>query len=175
MKTLRQTFCLLLLLVAPQAWSADSFLVDAIREVESHGGKMPIGDKGLANGDWHMHRSAWNDVSERRRKRGLETWAYSNARTDRIARIYAHEYLLICQARFKNATGRSPSDAELYATWNIGARVFGKQYKWSLLQTPAFRRERAKQVANLAENFREQANAAKVKNELTGNIAKVES
>lgn len=175
MKTLRHIVCLLLFLVIPQVWGADSFLVDAIREVESHGGKMPVGDKGLANGDWHMHRSAWHDVSERRRKLGLETWSYTNARTDRIARMYAHEYLLICQARFQNATGRTPSDAELYATWNIGARVFGKQYKWSLKQTPAFRRERAKQVANLAETFREQAKAAKVKNGLTGNIAKVES
>jgi hypothetical protein len=70
-------------------------LLDAIREVESYGGKKTRGDGGRSLGPYHISRAYWRDACEQLKAEGAawvpwdyDRWVHSEAESRRIVQAY---------------------------------------------------------------------------------------
>ena len=78
MKAILVLFFLVLTAVAQgDDWTPSDPLLDAIRQVESSGGKFVYGDEGRSLGDFQMGRLAWIDVNRWRKARNLKPFIVS--------------------------------------------------------------------------------------------------
>ena len=134
MKAILVLFFLVLTAVAQgDDWTPSDPLLDAIRQVESSGGKFVYGDEGRSLGDFQMGRLAWIDVNRWRKARNLKQHNYRTAVfQSEIAREYAANYLTILRDNLLKKLKREPSASELYAAYNIGLYRFGRQCNYDI-------------------------------------------
>ena len=134
---------------ASQASITPSFL-EAIRQVESSGGKFLHGDGGRSLGEFQIGKAAWADVSEWRRKQGLKTYPYHpHVFKPDISRKYAKDYLSILQRSLKSKLDRPPTYSELYAAYNMGFTQFAR-CGFDLDRVNRTTAERCKRVEHMA-------------------------
>lgn len=91
-------------------------MLDAVAAVESRGENVP-GDGGRAAGCWQLHVEACADAGGRH----ADAWTPAEAR--KLARVY----LEVTADRLRHAMRREPSNAELYAAYNMGFQGFKKR------------------------------------------------
>jgi hypothetical protein len=104
-----------------------SQLLDRIAMIESGNNPAAVGDVGRATGAWQMHAAARADA---RRLHG-------RAGTDREL---AGALLVDIQKRLTVALGRTPTDGECYAVWNLGFSGF-KRRGFDVAKCPAITRK----------------------------------
>jgi len=125
--------CMLPGVVRGEDWTPSDSLLDAIRQVESSGGKFVYGDGGRSLGDFQMGRLAWTDVNRWRKARNLKQHNYiTDVFKPAIAREYASNYLTILRAGLLKKLNREPTASELYAAYNLGLARFGKQCNYDI-------------------------------------------
>ena len=130
-------------------------LVEAIRQVESKGRNV-VGDHGMAVGQWQFWRIAWKDVNQERAKQGLLTYSYQFAWDEKVARVYAHDLLLISRARFIGSQKREPTIADLWYMYNLGYNRYAIQLGADIDKAPIKTRVRAwKKLMELKKNMEE--------------------
>ncbi|MBA4146718.1 MAG: hypothetical protein H0X66_01285 [Verrucomicrobia bacterium] len=145
-----------------QEWKPSDKLLDAIRQVESSGGKFVYGDRGRSLGDFQMGRAAWTDVSQWRKARNLTLYNYRTDvfRSD-IAREYASNYLSILRTGLLKKLQREPSASELYAAYNIGLTRFWEQSRYDIRRINSMTARKCREIETMIANTPTQlANAA---------------
>ena len=151
-----KTFLALLICSCDPAWAGDLWqphprFLDAVCQVESSGGVLLSGDRGMSLGHFQIQKGAWDDVSEWRRKRNLPTHDYrNNVLNPQINRIYASNYLTILYGQLRQEYKREPTPPELYAAYNMGLTNFRK-CNYNLAKVNSLTEEKCKQVAALLE------------------------
>ena len=116
-------------------------LVEAVRQIESSGGRFVVGDGGRARGPWQMHAAAWKDVTTLRAHNGMPTWNYIHAYEPAVARLYARDYLTILENQLRNTLRREPTAELIYAAYNVG---------FARLESLGFRLERVPRTTRAA-------------------------
>lgn len=109
--------------------------LDRVREIESSGNALAVGDRGRSIGAYQISRAAWSDVNVYRQSIGLNALPYSAAFHEPSARIFAAQYMIILKSRLAVALKRMPTNREIYAAYNTGFRRF-KTHGFSLRHTP---------------------------------------
>lgn len=109
--------------------------LDRVREIESSGNALAVGDRGRSIGAYQISRAAWSDVNVYRQQIGLPMLPYSAAFNEKSARIFAAQYMIILRSRLAVALKRAPTDREIYAAFNCGFRRF-KSHGFLLQNTP---------------------------------------
>lgn len=161
MKTILIIALLFLVNIAQaQEWRPSDKLLDAIRQVESSGGKFVVGDGGRSLGDFQMSRAAWTDVNKWRKARKLTVYTY---RTDvyrpEISREYASNYLSLLRNSLLNKLRREPSASELYAAYNIGLQRFGSQSKYDIRRINSMTARKCREIETMLVNANQIASA----------------
>lgn len=142
---MKKIFVLSLVLVAApcMAQISEKFL-DAVAIVESNG-KAVIGDNGRARGQYQMWRGAWLDAQKVDQSIGdYETGSMDSVRSRKAAKAYLSKLY----ARLHRALGRTPTNAEVYAAWNIGFKGY-QQRGFNLSKTPATTQKAIKRLEAL--------------------------
>lgn len=122
----------------------DDYL-NRVERVES-GGRQIVGDGGAALGSFQMHHAAWDQVS----KQTGWTWEWRTGAFHRsVAKNYARAYLQWLERSLERRLGRPPTEAELYAAWNIGLGGFAKR-GYSLAFCPAITQRAVKKLQVVA-------------------------
>lgn len=116
-----------LLLLCPSLLAVDGRFLDRLATVESSGNPRAIGDGGRAVGLYQFHRSAWEDTSRLRRASGQPQYPYKDAHDPAKARAYAQTFCDSLETRLQARLGRSPTDGEVYAAWNLGFVGFSRR------------------------------------------------
>lgn len=112
-------------LINANEWKPGEDLLNAIRHVESSGGKFLYGDNGRSLGDFQITRAAWSDVNRWRKARKLTVYDYrANVFNPVISKEYASNYLTILRTNLQQRLRRAPSASELYAAYNMGFSRF---------------------------------------------------
>lgn len=106
---------ILAMLVVSSIANASGFL-DTLAAIESSNNARAIGDGGRSLGLFQIKRSTWRDATARLGVR----WQHSDAFNQTRARIVALNHVEWLEARFRDATGRAPSQRDMYAMWNLG-------------------------------------------------------
>lgn len=122
---------LLSLLLCSLALAADPAvtpkLVRGIIAIESSGRTLARGDNGAAAGLAQFHLASWLDTGVWRAARGLPTFPYSSAYNPACSQAYLTSWLELNAARFRKATGRTPTPADLYAIHNLGFNGYAQR------------------------------------------------
>lgn len=114
----------------------DTF-IDRVAFIESRNGLVATdGDSGRAIGVFQFWSIAWEQTSIVRAKAGEKTYPYFYARDPEVSRTYARSYLLYLERTLERTLHRQPSQAEIYAAWNMGVGRF-KQVGYDLSKVPA--------------------------------------
>ena len=112
--------------VATEWKPTDSFL-RAVSFIESSNGRFTVGDNGRSLGEFQLSEAAWLDVNEWRKARRLKTYDYRTyVQHGFINRVYASNYMTILHTELNKKLGREPSEAEIYAAYNMGLAMFAK-------------------------------------------------
>jgi len=137
---------LLSLLVVIPALAADPAvtpkLVSGIIAIESDGRAWVCGDSGAAAGAAQFHYASWQDTTAWRSARGLVTYPYSQAYSLAVTRTYLTSWLELNAARFRKATGRAPTPADLYAIHNLGFQGYA-QRSFDFARCPSITKRKA--------------------------------
>lgn len=105
----------------------DGELLDRIAIVESRGRHNAIGAAG-ERGAYQIDHAAWLDVSSDRRRIGLPVFDWEfGAHHPRISRDYAGRYIELLRRRLTSGLRRPPTDAEVYASYNLGFGGFQRR------------------------------------------------
>jgi hypothetical protein len=125
MKWIAIILLLPLLSVRAAEWRPDDRLLNAVREIESSGGKFVYGDDGRSLGEFQITQAAWTDVTRWRRSRGLATYSYRpHVFNPEINRLYAADYITILRGHLVTHLKREPTAGEIYAAYNMGFTGF---------------------------------------------------
>ena len=108
------------------AYAVSPAMLEAVAMVESSNNPKAVGDSGLARGLYQLHKPAWEQVSQARKKAGLPIWDWSYAHDRQISGIYASAYLDWLSDGLKKRLGRIPEPWEVYASYNRGLTGFAK-------------------------------------------------
>lgn len=143
-----------------EEWKPSEELLDAIRQIESSGGKFVYGDGGRSLGDFQMGRAAWTDVNQWRKARKLKLYNY---RTDvfkkDIAREYASNYLSILATGLRKKLRREPSASELYAAYNIGLRKFWEKSRYDINRINSMTARKCREIEQMIARANQVASA----------------
>ena len=137
---------LLSLILCSSALAADPAvtpqLVSGIIAIESDGRAWVQGDSGAAAGAAQFHYASWQDTTAWRAARGLVTYPYSQAYSLAVTRAYLTSWLELNAARFRKATGRTPTPADLYAIHNLGFQGYA-QRSFDFARCPSITKRKA--------------------------------
>jgi hypothetical protein len=137
---------LLSLILCSSALAADPAvtpkLVRGIIAIESSGRAGVTGDSGAARGLAQFHLASWLDTGVWRAARGLPTYPYSYAYDAACSQAYLHSWLELNAARFRKATGRTPTPADLYAIHNLGFKGYA-QRSFDFARCPSITKRKA--------------------------------
>lgn len=130
-KYLVLVYCALVAHGNAATWRPSDRLLHAVHRVESQHGLYTWGDNGQSLGDYQLSEAAWYDVNAWRKARGRPTYHYDQHVWNRkLNRTYAADYLTILQSELKKRLRRTPSEAEIYAAYNMGLTSFARcQYQ----------------------------------------------
>lgn len=105
-------------------------LAHALALIESGNEPKAKGDlshpDGPAIGVFQLHQSAWDDISDMRRKLGLPIHPYHDAYAPHVAREYATTFLKAIISKFRVHHRAPPSPALLYACYSLGPSILNK-------------------------------------------------
>jgi hypothetical protein len=119
--------CVVALNATAATWRPTDRLLHAVGYVESAHGVWTWGDSGRSLGEYQLSEAAWLDVTAWRKARGLRTFEYDNHVWNRkVSRAYAADYLAILHRELQRRLNRAPSDAEVYAAYNMGLNSFAQ-------------------------------------------------
>ncbi|MEO6035043.1 MAG: transglycosylase SLT domain-containing protein [Verrucomicrobiota bacterium] len=136
---------------ATEAWKPHDRFLDAVCQVESSGGVLTSGDRGMSLGHFQIQKGAWMDVSEWRKRRNLPVHKYQqNVLNPEISRTYASNYLTILYGQLRQEYKREPTPPEIYAAYNMGLTNF-RRCNFNLSKVNSITEEKCKQVAALME------------------------
>ncbi|MFN7140552.1 MAG: transglycosylase SLT domain-containing protein [Limisphaerales bacterium] len=128
-------------------WKPKEELLDAIRQVESSGGKFVYGDNGRSLGEFQMTQAAWIDVNRWRKARGLTLHNYRDeVFRPQIARQYASNYISILRQGLLHKLKREPTASEIYAAYNIGLAKFGAQCGYDIRRVNATTARKCREI-----------------------------
>lgn len=128
---------------APAPRSTGQFL-SILALIESGNERHAVGDGGRSRGAYQLSRSAWADVSRVRRAQSLTVYSWRDGAHDPIrSRLYAVTYLDLLRQRLSSALGHPPTDADVYAAYNLGFDGFRRR-GFSLSRCPSRTREGAR-------------------------------
>lgn len=134
------------LILCGSAFAADpavtTRLVNGIIAIESSGKAWVTGDNGAAKGLAQFHLASWQDTGAWRSARGLPTYPYSAAYNPAYSKAYLHSWLELNAARFRKATGRAPTPADLYAIHNLGFSGYA-QRQFDFAKCPSITKRKA--------------------------------
>jgi len=117
-------------------------LVSGIIAIESSGRAWVTGDNGAARGLAQFHLASWQQTGLWRAARGLPTYPYSAAYDAACSKAYLHSWLELNAARFRKATGRTPTPADLYAIHNLGFSGYA-QRQFDFAKCPSITKRKA--------------------------------
>lgn len=141
----------ILLTVAVSGYAVSQDMLKAVAMVESSNNPKAVGDGGKALGMYQLHKPAWEQISEQRKKAGLETWSWSYALDKDISAIYASAYMDWLSNSLKVKLKREPAPWEVYAAYNRGLGGFAKvNYNFSSL--PSHTQKACKKITSLTQN-----------------------
>lgn len=122
------------LLVAGNAIAAD--LISAIASAESRGKADAVHAErvgGPSMGILQIQEGTWNDAC----KRLGVSWSWrALSKSPEHSRVIGRSHIAWLESRFLSATGRMPTDDEVYAMWNMGYKAF-RRIGFSIKRVPA--------------------------------------
>ncbi len=117
-------------------------------------GRLVRGDQAMSLGHFQIQKAAWTDVSQWRQRRHLKTHAYEPHVFDpTISRSYAADYLTILHDQLMGEFKHEPSNAEIYAAYNMGLAKF-RQFNFDLSRVNSTTASKCRRVAALSERSR---------------------
>jgi hypothetical protein len=140
-------------------WRPSNALLRAVRQVESSNGLRNYGDSGRSLGPYQLSEAAWVDISAWRKARGLKVYSYQGyVFHNFINQAYAADYMAMIHAELSQKLRREPTNAEIYAAYNMGLGNFAEcNYKLSRVNPTTARK--CKEINYLVESQRMLANA----------------
>ena len=140
-------------------WRPSNALLRAVRQVESSNGRHLYGDSGRSLGAFQLSEAAWVDISAWRRARGLKVYSYDrHVFHNYINQTYAADYMAMIHAELSQKLRRAPTNAEIYAAYNMGLGNFQKcNYRLSRVNPVTARK--CKEINYLVESSRLLADA----------------
>lgn len=134
-------------------------LVEAIRQIEAcpkrvHTQRCCSGDHGLARGQWQFWSIAWKDVNiNYRAPRKATLYSYQFAWDEKVARVYAFDFLQLIRKRYIAKTKKEPSVNELWAIWNCGYGRFFDAFDGKFSKCPMKTKANALRVRLLLQQM----------------------
>lgn len=113
-------------------------IAEAIAFTESLGNYRAVGDGGRAYGAYQMHKVAWDDANEFRRKHKLSPFPWSNRRYKGAQDIMCLSYIELIKHRFKKEHGRFPLPKETYMAYTMGYEG-AKECEFKILNAPEYK------------------------------------
>lgn len=121
----------------PDRCGAISNFIDRLSWIESRSEDSAIGDGGKSRGRFQISEAAWADVNSLRRAQQLPEFDWLPfAHDEGTAREYALQFLGTLNRRLFTALGRSPTEFELIAAYQLGFDGFRRR-GFNLARVPA--------------------------------------
>lgn len=125
-------------------------IAESIAFAESCGDYRAVGDDGVAYGAYQMHKVAWDDCNEFRRKHKMAVIPWYNKRYKGAQDIMAMTYIELIKRRFIADHNRTPLPKEVYMAYTMGYEG-AKSINFEILKAPAVKQ---RGVLRFMEKFR---------------------
>jgi hypothetical protein len=133
------TTAIIALLTLTQINSPENAKVaEAIAYTESLGNYRAVGDGGFAYGAYQMHKVAWEDTNDFRKKNGLSPFPWYNKRYKATQDIMCMSFVELIKHRFKKDYGRLPLPKEIYMAYTMGYEG-AKRADFHILNAPEYK------------------------------------
>lgn len=137
------------LAVVATEWKPTDAFLRAVSFIESSNGRFTVGDNGNSLGEFQLSEAAWLDVNEWRKARRLKTYSYrEHVHNGFINRVYASNYMTILHTELSRKLKRDPSEAEIYAAYNMGLATFAK-LDFNLMRANPVTRAKCRQIGQM--------------------------
>jgi len=113
-------------------------IAEAIAYSESLGNYKAIGDGGKAHGAYQMHKVAWDDTNNFRKKYKLSTFPWTNRKYKAAQDIMCMSFIELIKQRFKADYNRSPLPKEIYMAYTMGYQG-AKDCEFKILNAPEYK------------------------------------
>ena len=110
-------------------------VAESIAFAESCGDYRAVGDDGMAYGAYQMHKVAWDDCNEFRKKHKMAVIPWYNKRYKGSQDIMAMTYIELIRRRFFADHQRFPLPKEIYMAYTMGYEG-AKGINFEILRAP---------------------------------------